>query len=133
MADLFVLALLGHLAGDYLLQTKAMALRKSQPGWRGAVTCTEHVLIYTAAVCLMLGSDRPLVWMLVFAPHWVIDRWSLASAWLKLIRGRTFAAAYSSTEPYRDFDIAFTSLVYAVVDNTLHLFSLWLVIRFLPR
>ncbi|HVT58578.1 MAG TPA: DUF3307 domain-containing protein [Thermoanaerobaculia bacterium] len=132
MADLFVLALLGHLAGDYLLQTKRMALGKSRPGWSGALLCTAHVLIYTAAVCVMLSWTRPMAWLLVFAPHWVIDRWSLAGAWLKLIRGRTFESAYLSKEPYREFDIAFTSLVYTAVDNTFHLFCLWLVILFVP-
>ncbi|MBI2057928.1 MAG: DUF3307 domain-containing protein, partial [Candidatus Yanofskybacteria bacterium] len=35
MAELFILALLGHLIGDYLFQTKYMALNKSAKGWLG--------------------------------------------------------------------------------------------------
>jgi Protein of unknown function (DUF3307) len=130
MADLFVLALLGHLVGDYLLQTKHMALQKSAPGWSGVLTCTFHVAVYTAAVCAFWWTINPVVMALVFVPHWIIDRWSLASPWLKMIRGRTFEAAFNSKDPYREFDIAFTSIVYTVTDNAMHLICLWLVIRF---
>jgi hypothetical protein len=130
MADLFVLAFLGHLVGDYLLQTKRMALGKSAHGWSGLGLCTLHVVLYTMAVCAFWWTVDPLVVALVFAPHWIIDRWSLGGVWLKVIRGRTFEAAYASTDKYREFDVAFTSLVYAVVDNTMHLICLWLVIKF---
>ena len=88
------------------------------------------MILYTAAVCLFLWTIHPLIISLVFVPHWIIDRWSLASVWLKLIRGRTFEAAYQSKEKYREFDVAFTCLVYAVADNTMHLITLWLMIRF---
>lgn len=131
MAELFIVAFLGHLVGDYLFQTKYMALNKSGKGWSGFKTCTLHVLIYTVSICLMLWMLNPWNILAVFIPHWIIDRWSLASVWLKLIGGRTFEAAYLSQDKYRDFDIAFTSFVYAVVDNTFHLLSLWLVIKFL--
>lgn len=72
-----------------------------------------------------------MVAALVFVPHWIIDRWSLASTWLKMVRGRTFEAAFNSKDPYREFDIAFSSIVYTVTDNAMHLICLWLVIRFL--
>ena len=129
MAELFILAAFGHLIGDYLFQTKAMALRKSDEGPTGIAVCTVHAIVYTIAVCLMIGTLDPLVWVLIGAPHWIIDRWSLGNKWLKLIRGRTFEGAYHATDAYREFDIAFTCIVYTVVDNTFHLLSLWLVIR----
>jgi len=131
MAELFVLALLGHLIGDYLLQTKNMALNKSAKGWRGIKTCSLHVLIYTASVCLMLWTLNIWIWLAIFIPHWIIDRWSFASVWLKLIKGRTFEDAYLSKDKYREFDIAFTSIVYTVTDNTFHFLSLWLVVKIL--
>ena len=90
--------------------------------------CTIHVAIYTAAVCLFLWTAHPLVVALIAVPHWLIDRFSAASIWLKIIRGRTFEAAYQSKDPYREFDIAFTSIVYTVTDNTMHLLCLWAVI-----
>ena len=83
---------------------------------------------YTAAVCLFLWTAHPLVVALIAVPHWLIDRFSAASIWLKIIRGRTFEAAYQSKDPYREFDIAFTSIVYTVTDNTMHLLCLWAVI-----
>lgn len=127
-AALFVPALLGHLVGDYLLQSKWMALTKSQSGSTGSFACTVHVLVYTAAVCIMLRATNPWIWLLVALPHWIIDRWSLGEAWLRLIRGRTAVSAAMASEPRRSFNISFYALVYAVVDNTFHLLSLWFVI-----
>ena len=130
MADLFIVALLGHLVGDYLLQTKYMALNKSEVGWAGIVPCAVHVAVYTTAVCAFWWTIGPLLVALVFVPHWIIDRWSLATPWLKMIRGRTFDDALKSRDEYREFDIAFTSIVYTGTDNTMHLICLWLVIKF---
>lgn len=129
MAELFIYALLGHLVGDYLFQTKRMALEKSKPGWNGIRQCSLHVAVYTVAVCLFWRTRDPLVITLVAVPHWAIDRWSLADHWLGLIGGRTFEAAYNSPRRYREFDIAFTSIVYTVTDNTLHLLCLFAVIQ----
>lgn len=131
MEDLFARIVLGHLTGDYLLQSKAMALRKSDKGLAGLAWCTFHCVLYTASVSLFLWTLNPLVIALIFLTHWPLDRWSLASVWLKLIRGRDFASAYTSEDQYREFDVAFTCFVYAVVDNTFHLISLWLIVMLL--
>ena len=128
MERLFILALFGHLVGDYLLQSKWMALTKSAPGAEGNKACTIHVAIYAAAVCLFVGTLSPVFAIAVAAPHWIIDRWSLASSWLKLIRGRTFEDALANTTPYRELDIAFTAIVYTVTDNTMHAMCLWLAL-----
>jgi len=125
MTDFFARIVLGHLVGDYMLQSKNMALLKSQPGWRGIKWCTIHCLIYTASVCLFLWTYNPLIVLLVFLSHWPFDRWSLASKWLKLIRGRDFIQAALSKGKFKHIDIAFSCLVYAVVDNTMHLILLW--------
>jgi hypothetical protein len=131
MAELFVLALIGHLIGDYLLQTKLMALHKADKGFPGTILCTTHVLLYTAAVGLCLGNFHPDLMLAIFIPHWVIDRNSLASHWLKIIKGRTFESVNNSTGLARDFDVAFTAIVYTVTDNTFHLICLWVAIRWL--
>jgi len=131
MAELFIRAVLGHLVGDYLLQGRTMALKKSEKGWRGALWCTFHSLIYTFSVCLFLLTSDPLIICLVFLSHWPIDRWSLGSKWLKMIQGRDFVNAYLSKEKYREIDISFSCLVYTVVDNTLHLILLWLIVQYL--
>jgi hypothetical protein len=123
MSDLFARALLAHLTGDYLLQSKKMAIQKH----KSIKWCGIHVTIYTVATCVWLWTINPLVFAAVFVPHFIIDYYSLGIYWLKLIKGRTFEDA---TEK---FDVAFTCLVYAVVDNTFHLISLWLVVKFLCK
>ncbi len=129
MTDLFVRALLGHLVGDYLLQTKKMALKKSQPDLSGLWWCLFHCSVYTFVVCLFWWTANPVVIALVFLSHYPIDRWSLASKWLKLIGSRDFIAAHYSNDEYKDLDVAFSCLVYAVADNTFHLVLLWLITK----
>lgn len=132
MADLFIVALLGHLIGDYLLQSTWMAITKSQLGWKGVWACTIHVTLYTAAVCVMLQTPDPLVWLAVFVPHWIIDHWSLGEEWSKLIGGRTKEKTMAVTPgPAREFGFAFYAPVYIAVDNTWHLLCLWATIKFM--
>lgn len=128
---MFTRIVLGHLVADYLLQSKTMALKKSAKGINGIIWCTSHSLIYTATICLFLWRIDWLVALLVFISHWPIDRWSLASKWLKLIKGRDILVAYNSKEEYREIDLSFSCLVYAVADNTMHLVILWIMSRWL--
>jgi len=129
MEDLFIRAMLGHLAGDYLLQSRIMAIKKSEKDFFGLIWCLIHCLIYTTCVCLFLWMYDPVVVCLVFLSHFPIDRWSLASKWLKVIRGRDFVTAYIVKKKYWEIDLSFSCLVYAVVDNTLHLILLWFIVR----
>ena len=129
MDDLFARLVLGHLAGDYLLQSQAMALNKSLPSWKGIAWCSWHCLVYTISVCLFLWTINPWVVCLIFASHWPIDRWSLGQKWLDLIKGRNFVMAYYSNEQYREVDLTFSCIVYTVVDNTWHVLIMWLIIR----
>ena len=119
--------ILAHLTGDYLLQGKHMALTKAEKGFEGFKTCFRHCFRYTAAVCFFMWTLDPVIIWLVFMTHWIVDRHSLAWVWLKLIKGRTFEGAVAQEGVAREFDVGFTCLVYAVVDNTFHLISLWLI------
>jgi membrane-associated HD superfamily phosphohydrolase len=129
MIELFIYAIFGHLVGDYLLQSKKMALEKSAKNWRGFLICILHTLIYTASIFVVIWKFNILAIIIIFVSHFIIDRWSLGQIWLKLIKGRTFESAYSSQDKNREFDIAFTSIVYTVVDNTFHLLILWFVLK----
>jgi len=129
MEDMFARIVLGHLAGDYLFQSKAMALKKSEPGIKGIAWCTLHCAIYTACVCLFLWTTNPITITLVFLSHWPFDRWSLASKWLDIIRGRNIKKAFLSKDKYREFDLIFSCFVYAATDNTIHLILLWLITK----
>ncbi|MDE2102489.1 MAG: DUF3307 domain-containing protein [Patescibacteria group bacterium] len=79
--------LLGHMAGDYLLQNQWMALNKSRrASWLPGFV---HACLYTAAV-LLLTWDFHWAWAaVIFASHWPVDRWSWGEKWLHLIGGRT--------------------------------------------
>jgi hypothetical protein len=129
--------IVGHFVGDYLLQSKHMALTKSAPGWRGFCTCLHHCFWYTMAVanvaCIAVPGFSPdsrlAIVGMVFLTHFPIDRWGLADKWLKMIHGRQLDEVFkeADTLPKRpDYvaDVAtrqsFTALVYAVVDNLLH-------------
>lgn len=125
MNNLFVQVLLGHFVADYLLQSRDMAMRKSDKNWRGFAWCMAHCIIYTLTVCSFLQTLDLTLMLLVFLSHFPIDRWSLASKWLKVIKGRDILEAYQSKEKYREIDIAFSCLVYAIADNTIHLVLLY--------
>lgn len=127
MDDVYVRLLLGHLLGDYLLQPRWMALRKSEATDAGLAISVVHSILYTACICLFLWTVEPMVVWLIFVSHWPIDRWSLAASWLRLIRGRNLGAAIESKDPT---EISFAALVYAVVDNAMHLIAMWAIVRF---
>lgn len=125
MNDLFVKMLLGHFAGDYLLQSKEMAIKKSERSWQGFLWCFFHCAIYTLTICLILRTLNPLIITLIFLSHFPIDRWSLANKWLDFIGGRNILTAHESKDKRQEIDIAFSCFVYAVADNTMHLILLY--------
>lgn len=131
MEDIYIRLLLGHLFGDYMFQTKKMALTKSEKGPKGAITCAFHSAVYSFTVMAFLWKFSVLIFALVFLSHYPIDRWGLASKWLDFIKGRSFIRAYVSKEAYREIDLSFSCIVYTVVDNTMHFFLLWLMVRLL--
>jgi hypothetical protein len=129
--SLLALAILGHLIGDYLLQSTWMAVTKAKKDLAGVIACTIHVTLYTFAVCLMLQVGNPMIWAVIFIPHWIIDHWSLGEEWSRMIGGRTKDKLMFTKGVEREFGFAFYSPVYIAVDNTLHFVCLWATIRFL--
>lgn len=141
--ELFVAAWLGHFVGDYLLQNQWMAIGKSQKGWHGHLTCTVHVLLYTAAVAALTGVLSPLVLLSIAVPHWIIDRWSLAwyiidaknpvqhtQIWDK---GPVCATAPPDQLERNVWKIAFAAPVYIFNDNCLHWLCLWFTFKYLVK
>lgn len=83
--SLFDALLVGHLVGDFLLQNRWMAERKSTQ-WPPLLV---HSLIYTACVTAagLLGGGLP--WpavLLVFLSHVVLDRQSFVTWWGRRIQ-----------------------------------------------
>ncbi len=143
MAELFILAFLGHLIGEYLLQPTWMAIGKSKKGVEGVGICTVHVTFYSTAVMVMLlASDRVylsadadgkgvILLLLIAIPHFIIDHWQLGEKWSKLIGGRTVEKTLVAKPGVeREFAFAFYAPVYIAVDNTWHLLCLLAAIKY---
>lgn len=141
MNDLFVSLLFGHLIGDFLLQNKDTAVRKGSNN----LTCLIHVLIYTVAVLIFtvdwVNFDliKYYLWTIAIGlPHYLIDRYSLADKYLKLINGRSLEDFFHNGHKEIPFDSelireknyhilrgGFTCIVYVAVDFTFHFLCLW--------
>ncbi|AEG16305.1 hypothetical protein Desku_2793 [Desulfofundulus kuznetsovii DSM 6115] len=84
--NLFSWLLVGHLIGDFLLQTRWMAEGKIRH-WFPLVV---HALVYTAAVylsSLLAGGLSLPATALVFLAHLVLDRRLLVDFWARRITG----------------------------------------------
>ena len=82
--NLFAWLLVGHLVGDFLLQTSWMAERKTQQ-WSALLA---HCFVYTATVALLAlpGGGLTLSGVAtVFLGHAVIDRKRFVNFWAKHI------------------------------------------------
>lgn len=128
MTDFFAMLVLGHLIGDFLLQNKWMAMNKSASHFKCFVHCALYTLAVTATTWPAIHS---WYWSLfVFASHYPIDRWSLADKWLDFINARSLAQfvktdmSFSKDENPLNYHIlrgGFSTVVYTVADNTVHL------------
>ena len=77
----------------------------------------------------LLALDwHPALFVLIFLTHWPLDFYSLGDKWLRFIRGRTLARAAADTSPFHEFNVAFTAVVYTIVDNGLHLMLMYPVV-----
>ena len=135
--EIFTEAILGHFVGDYIFQNQWMAVGKSHPGWRGHLACTVHVLLYTLAVALFTGW-HPLFLLVIAVPHWIIDRWSLATYWLRAKNGFWMKDVWSlkpgdqikfETLGLNVWKVAFAAPVYIFNDNTLHWVCIWFTVK----
>jgi len=104
--------LIGHLVGDYLLQTNWQAVNKKAPGWNGWAACLVHCSLYTLAVLLFTGWWRVELAVLVFLSHIILDRTQLVAGLLKLLK--------KGPELWLS----------VITDNTIHLVFLWLIAKY---
>jgi hypothetical protein len=111
---------IGHIIGDYLLQTDWMAMNKKKKGLSGLIPCFVHCLLYTIAVVIATGwYDNVLKVILVFLSHIILDRTYLAVKYMTLLG--SFKRIIS------DKDNPHALWCYLIIDNTWHLFFLWLI------
>ena len=129
MNDILFRLLLGHLFGDYLSQTSWMAESKKTKTF----PCICHCLVYTLWVMVFVPEFLPhrglvidcMMFGLVFFSHYVLDRTKIVELWFELLRGTT----YSNDNKELLYLIPIKAIVYVTMDNTLHLFMLWAILR----
>jgi len=124
--------LLGHLAGDYLLQNEWMALNKSKNTRTGWLAAFVHCVLYTLAVCLFMQNFQPIWIGVVFLTHFPIDKFMLAEKYLHFIKGKGLkdyvyreGVNLKQTNRFEALEGGFTALVYSVTDNAMHLILMW--------
>lgn len=109
--DLLSWLIVGHLAGDFLLQTAWMAQNKEH-GWAALVA---HSLVYSLAVAgaaLLVGGLPLAALAVIFCFHLALDRRRFVRYWVRVIN-RT------EDQPW----------IYIVVDQAWHLVVLAAVTR----
>jgi len=137
--------LLGHLAGDYLLQNQWMSMNKSKNTLIGWVAATVHCIMYTAAICLFMWNFD-LIWIVVvFLSHFPIDKFSLAEKYMHFIKGKGMKDYVEKDKPtqmkafptksvmiapiptnrFHVLEGSFMAIVYTVTDNAMHLILMW--------
>ena len=108
-------AIIGHLVGDYLLQSDWMAQNKKLRSW----PCFVHCAIWTLCVSLWSNFELGLVATLfLFTCHFIQDRTHIVKNWMCLM-------SPGFTMP----PLAPWSLI--VVDNVWHIVQIWFAFEFL--
>ncbi len=122
-----LLAIIGHLVGDYLLQNDWMALNKKQRSF----PCAVHCFLWACSVQLFAGWTNGLlnpsnfyhaglIFAILFITHFIQDRTQIVRFWmLRVNRQPRFA------EP----PMAPWSII--VVDNVWHIVTIWAVWKFI--
>jgi hypothetical protein len=130
--------LLGHLVGDYLVQSKDMALNKSKPGSEGRNWCIYHCLWYSTMVASFVTiagwrvikfedffSSYAVAFIIAFITHYPLDRTSFGWWWMKMIKQSQFSDDPTDKRNY------FVGPVYIAIDNTWHLLLMWVAFSLL--
>lgn len=125
--------LIAHLLGDWVFQSRKMAVLKGQQNIIGWIFCFLHVTIYTTWFYLLSPGHSWIFYLSIFIPHFLIDKWSLVSYWQKLRDGDFWWKSYEKEgNTFNErIEMGFGGLRYAVEDNTIHLVCLWISWNFL--
>lgn len=103
-----LLAIIGHLIGDYLIQNDWMALNKKKRSFH----CTVHCTLWTCAVCFCSNWWTINVFSFLWITHFAIDRTNFILWYMNKIGQNKFA-----TGPCAPWSII-------VVDNVWHIVTI---------
>ena len=106
-----LLAIIGHLVGDYLLQNDWMALNKKK-WWLPLVV---HCTLWTISVCVFSGWFRISVIVFLWMTHVIQDSTEIVRWWMEMIGQHQFRTGPCS--PWSTI----------VVDNVWHILALFVV------
>jgi hypothetical protein len=130
------LLLIGHIIGDYWLQTKWMAQSKIRPDAEGYLACFIHCFFYSLAITIFMSPVLPgskellIMFCIAFACHFPIDKFSLAKFFLKHVLNSpkpTLTLIHEITPDILTQHIIWW-IVYIIIDNSAHLFLMSLCI-----
>ena len=126
MSDVLFRLVLGHIMGDYMLQTRWMAYGKKARTMEGALCAGAHTLAYTASVCAWLLPEcveAPWLVTAIWLTHWPIDRFPVAE-WIIHTLGRK-----GPCEAAIPGEAAVSAFVYIVIDNGIHLMLMYAALK----
>jgi len=110
--------LIGHLVGDYLFQNDWMALNKKSWSLKGWAACYVHCFIYSLSVCLFAGWWE-WKFIMVFLSHLALDKTMVVVYYM-----RWFGSFKRIID---DKNNPCAIWAYAIVDNTIHLVTLYVI------
>ena len=100
-----------HLCGDYLFQTSWMANEKT----KRFLPAFIHATIYATPFMLISST---WAWLIIYITHYFIDRYRLATYWIKLINDGWKSNNYGYPDA---LPIWLSTWLLFIVDNTFHL------------
>jgi len=115
---------IGHLLGDFVLQTDWQAMNKKKHTLRGWWACSVHCALYTLAVCACTGWWSKRLAVLVFLSHFPIDKTLIVARYMR------FVGSFRRVIMDPTVDMNHKTWAYLLVDNTVHLTLLWLIARY---
>ena len=106
-----ILGFIFHLLGDYLFQNHWMAINKT----KDFIPALIHAFVYSL---LFLFIVNPKIWTIIFVTHFFIDRYRLATYWIKLVNWNWKSTNFGYTT---DVPIWLSMWLLIIVDNVIHI------------
>lgn len=126
-----------HLLGDFFLQNDWMAVNKSKYNKLGWLTCSLHCLLYSIPFGLYYHSWP--VFLLILLSHFIIDKFTLATYYTKLINNTWLADSCtlqaklgfkgSPDDPDRRPDYI-AVWIHIIRDNSIHIAGNYFIIQY---
>jgi hypothetical protein len=140
-AEVLFMLIIGHCIGDFLLQPATLAKNKKKNTLYGWSVCAVHCMIYVLTVVMAIAwtsyKSTMLQIFLIFLTHFVIDKTRLLDVYFKIMKIRSWDTNITNPQSHslitvkQAVDVSFGAVVYVVADNTLHLLSLYCILKFL--